>query len=179
MDLDAKIEAILYYRAEPVKIKELALMLGKKEWDIKEAIRILESKLGGRGLTLIHESDSVELRTSREASSLIESMIKTEESKELTKSALETLSIILYRGPITRRDIDFIRGVNSSFILRTLLSRGLIRRSDPVGRENIYEASTDLFSHLGISSSKDLPEYESIEKELNTKVDELMSIKQE
>ncbi len=175
MELDAKIEALLYFKAEPVSFKLLAEILAKSEKQVREAVDLLKSKLEGRGLTLIIESDSAELRTAPDASSLIESLIKQEDSKELTKSSLETLSIILYKGPISRRDIDFIRGVNSSFILRTLSSRGLIKKASSSGRENIYEATTDLFAHLGISKQSDLPEFGQTIETLDQKVSDLIS----
>lgn len=175
MQLDAKIEAVLYYKAEPVSFKALATLLNKNEKEIKEAVILLKEKLQGRGLMLIEESDAVELRTSAEASSIIENLIKDEESGELTKSSLETLSIILYKGPVTRHDIDFIRGVNSSFILRTLSARGLIKKSLSNGRENKYEATTELLSHLGISSQSDLPEFETTMTTLEDKISNLIS----
>lgn len=175
MNLDAKIEAILYYRAEPVSYKELGTILSKNDGEIKEAILNLNQKLLDRGVSIIEESDAVELRSSPKASSLIESMKKDIENKELTKSALETLSIVLYKGPITRRDIDFIRGVNSSFILRTLSSRGLIKRSSNSGRENIYESTSELHAHLGISSQKELPEFGNVNTELDEKIQNLVN----
>lgn len=168
MKLDAKIEALLFFKAEPVSFKALAKILNHSEEEIREAIKILQESLNGRGLALIEESDSIELRTAPEASDLIRDLIKDEDTKELTKSALETLSIILYKGPLARRDIDYIRGVNSSFILRTLSSRGLIKRN-----ENLYEATTELLAHLGVSGSDQLPEYENLKMKVEEKMEDL------
>jgi segregation and condensation protein B len=171
MTLEAQIEAILYYRAEPVGIKELAEILEKDEENVKEAISVLKTIMKDRGLAIFEEGGAIELRTSPDAAILIEKMIKDEDTKELTKSALETLSIILYKGPITRRDIDFIRGVNSSFILRTLTTRGLIKKISNE-KENKYETTTELLAHLGINSVKDLPEYTETAKTLEVKITE-------
>lgn len=175
MELDSQIEAVLYFKAEPVSIKEIARMLNKKENEIREGLEILKNKLQNRGLALIEERDAVELRTTPEAFEIIKEIIKEEDSKELTKSALETLSIILYKGPVRRRDIDFIRGVNSSFILRTLVSRGLIKKTTKEGKDNFYETTTELLAHLGIGSQNDLPEFEVKVQALEEKVEELVA----
>jgi segregation and condensation protein B len=173
MKLESKIEALLFFKGEPITIKNLAKSLNTTEDEIKAAIISLKENLIGRGLSIIEESDSVELRTAPEASDMIRELIKDEDTKELTKSALETLSIILYKGPISRRDIDFIRGVNSSFILRTLSSRGLVRKSIDEGKGNLYEATTELLAHLGVRNSAELPEYENLKSKMEEKVGEL------
>ena len=101
---------------------------------------------------------------------MIEELCKEELSRDLGKAGLETLSIVLYRGPITRSGIDYIRGVNSTFILRNLLIRGLVEKIPNPNdqRSFLYRATFDLLSHLGIPRVEDLPEYgntnESIEK---------------
>ncbi len=172
MNLEAQIEAILYYKAEPTSFKSLAEILGESEEKIRESVQNLKNILTDRGLTIIDLNNTFEIRTSPAASNLIEKLIKDEDNKELTKSALETLSIVLYKGPISRRDIDFIRGVNSSFILRTLASRGLVKRTSN-GKENKYETTTELLAHLGIQDIKELPEYEIASKTLDKKLENL------
>ncbi len=85
----------------------------------------------------------------------------------MTPSALETLSIIIYRGPITKKEIDYIRGVNSGFILRNLLIRGLIEKDESKeGRGVQYKPTLDLLSLLGISNLSELPEYDAVKKEI-------------
>lgn len=158
MHLEAQIEAILFYKAEPVTFRELALVLEKNEMEIKEALEVLSSALQKRGIQLLQSDIEAELRTHPEASSFIEKMAKEEIDKELSRPALETLSIILYQGPILRKDIDFVRGVNSSFILRTLSARGLIQKNN----KNEYSTTLDLLAHLGIKNPAELPEYESL-----------------
>jgi segregation and condensation protein B len=87
----------------------------------------------------------------------------------LGKAGLETLAIILYQGPISRADIDYIRGVNSQFIVRNLLIRGLIERVDnPTdARSFLYKTTLDLLSHLGISKIQDLPEYDQVRRDID------------
>jgi segregation and condensation protein B len=131
-NLSNQIEALLFWKSEPVSLKELSKMLSVEVEKIDEALLELEKNLGNRGIVLVKKDESVYLATSSESSELIKKITKEEESAELGKASLETLSIVLYKSPILRSDIDYIRGVNSSFILRNLLVRGLIdKKTDP------------------------------------------------
>ena len=161
MGLDALIEAILFYKGEPTPISVLAQITQEPAEHIERSLISLEGKLQGRGIALIRHDATVMLATSSHAAGIIESMLKDELSRDLSKAALETLTIILYRGPISRPQIDYIRGVNSQFILRALLVRGLVEKTlDPQNnRTMLYQTSTELMGHLGISRVEDLPEY--------------------
>jgi segregation and condensation protein B len=99
---------------------------------------------------------------------MIEELQKEELSRDLGRAGLETLTIILYKGPISRREIDYIRGVNSGFILRNLLIRGLIERAESQTGERSfsYKPTLALLEYLGISKRDDLPEYEVAFKKL-------------
>ena len=118
------IEAILFHKAGPVKRTELMKLLSVDKDMIDNAIVELEKKLEGRGLSLLIKDTSVMLGTHPLVADIIESLIKNDLDKTLSKAALETLSIVLYKSPISRAELDYIRGVNSSFILRNLLMRG-------------------------------------------------------
>ena len=168
MDLDKKIEAILFWKGEPMKLKKLADMFSVSEDDIKFAINTIKENLQDRGVSLIEKEDEVMLATSSEFSSIIEDLTKEELNKDLGKASLETLSIILYQGPIKRSEIDYIRGVNSQFILRNLLVRGLIEKiTDPKdARAFVYKPSFELLAYLGVKSIEELPEYESVRKDI-------------
>lgn len=171
MTLDAQIEAVLFWKAEPVSVKKLASILGKNEKEIREAVAALKTNLQtqNRGLTLIELEDEITLGTSKDISALIEKLTKEELVKDLGKAGLETLSIILYQGPLTRSEIDYIRGVNSQFILRNLLVRGLVDKvENPKDRRAfLYKSSFDLLSFLGISNIADLPDYESVRRNID------------
>lgn len=176
-DLVNKIESVLFFQSQPVKIKKLAEILDSNENHINEGLLHLEESFKDRGIRLIKDNDSVSLMTSPENSEIIEKIKKEEQDKELSKATLETLSIILYRGPIKRSQIDYIRGVNSQFSLRTLLIKGLIEKetSKTDERTYIYKATIDLLSYLGISKIEDLPEY----KEVNDDIDSFIEAEQE
>jgi segregation and condensation protein B len=110
------------------------------------------------------------LGTAKELSPLIEQLTKDELNRDLGKAGLETLSIILYQGPISRADIDYIRGVNSQFIIRNLLIRGLVERVDNPqdARSFLYQTTLSLLSHLGLSKKEDLPEYTKIREDIES-----------
>lgn len=168
MNLESQIEAILYWKGEVLTIKELSKIFGKTEQEIIDALAELDLSLKNRGIRLINNGDKVALGTAPEVGKLIEALTKEEITKDLGKAGLETLSIILYRGPITRKEIDYIRGVNSAFIIRNLSIRGLVEKiSDPKNlRSFLYKPTIDLFALLGIENLEKLPEYFNIKKEI-------------
>lgn len=173
-NLEKAIEAILFWKGEPLTIAELMRALRVPSGEVTQALRTLKEKLAGRGVTLVRTDNEVSLATASPVSELIARLQKEELSHELGKAALETLSIILYRAPVTRRDIEYIRGVNSTAILRSLLIRGLIERTQSERDERLflYQPSIALLAHLGIHSREELPEYAPVRAELDTAMTE-------
>ena len=163
MNLVSQIEAVLFFKGEPISVNKLALLLNAKKEDVLESIKELEKTLENRGIVLMRNGDDVMLGTSSSNSALIEKITKDELVKDIGRAGLETLSIILYRGPISRWEIDYIRGVNSNFILRNLLIRGLVERVDSEEGERSfsYRPTFELLSYLGVSKIEDLPDYMS------------------
>ncbi|MBI1998993.1 MAG: SMC-Scp complex subunit ScpB [Parcubacteria group bacterium] len=168
MSTESLIEAILFYRASPMRVGEIARMLGKKAEEIENALGALGDRLAGRGVRLVTAGDTVALATAPEASKYIEGLRKEELSGELGKAALETLTLVLYRAPISKSEIDYIRGVDSSFSLRSLLVRGLIaRKKNGKGiRGFVYAPTIDTLSHIGVSRTEELPEFEIVREEI-------------
>ena len=165
--LDKNIEAILFHKAEAVKVSELAKILDAPKDDIEKALNDLEKNLEGRGVTLVKNKGAVMLGTTPETAMIIEKLIKDELDKDLGKAGLETLSIVLYRGPIKRSEIDYIRGVNSSYILRNMVMRGLVERvSVTESRSFVYKPTFELLAYLGVSCVEELPEYGMVNKEI-------------
>lgn len=167
-NLSSLIEAVLFWKGEPQSIKELSKALGCGEASVNEALNELEEKLKERGIVLMRNNDEVTLGTSPAASKLIESITKEELSKDLGRAALETLAIILYKGPVKRSEVDYIRGVNSTFIIRNLLIRGLVQKSQAPNdqRASVYSTSFELLSHLGLSNVSELPEFNEVQEEI-------------
>jgi len=168
MELESKIEGLLFYKGEDVEISKLAELLKVEEGEVEEALNKLEMSLSGRGLVLVRKDRSVVLGISSELSSVIEGIRKDEITKELTKSSLETLSIILYKNGVARSEIDYIRGVNSSFIIRNLIVRGLIEKrvDSKDSRRFLYYPTFESLSFMGISSIDQLPNYAEIKDQL-------------
>lgn len=168
MELGQAIEAILFWKGEPVSVAWLAKATNKSEMEIKTALEFLESELIGRGVKLICNDGEVMLGTAPAASGLIERLMKEELSRDLGKASLETLTIILYKGPLSRTEIDYIRGVNSSFILRHLQTRGLIEKiANPNdARSYHYRPTLDLLTHLGVTKVSELPEHNALREKL-------------
>ena len=170
MTLDAKIEAYLFWKAEPVSLKRLGELFKCSGEEIATAVSTLEGKLEGRGIVLMRKENEIAFGTAPEISKLLTDLRKDELRGELGKASLETLAIILYRGPLSRTEIDYIRGVNSTFILRTLLVRGLVERvsDNRDQRRFLYKPTFDLLSFLGVKKITDLPEYASVKAELES-----------
>lgn len=164
--MDEDIEALLFALGRPLSRTELQKMLNAAGDDVEQAISTLVARKGGT--TVVDDGKEVELRVGGGGAALVERVRKDEYAREIGKAGLEVLSAVLYRGPLTRSEIDFIRGVNSSQTLRTLTLRGLVRRipNPRDERSFLYEPTTELLSELGVSRSQDLPEYPHVRQKL-------------
>lgn len=169
MKLESQLEGVLFYRSEPVKKAFLSRFLDVNAEALDEALERLSESLSERGLRITQTDTSVQLVTAPEISDQIEKLRKEELQKEIGKAGSETLAIILYRGPLTRAEIDRIRGVNSTFVVRTLLMRGLVeRRPNPSdSRSFLYAITPALLQHLGIERREEMPDYEEVANALD------------
>ncbi len=169
-NLESKIEAILFFKGEPVSRKKLADILKVGQTEINEGIKKLKENLQNRGVVLLENDNEITLGTAPELSKLIEHLQKEELSRELSKASLETLSIVLYKNGVSRVEIDYIRGVNSSFTLRALSVRGLVEKTidKKDSRRYIYRPSFELLSYMGVKSVEELPDW----SELNNSMQE-------
>lgn len=160
----AALEALLFLYGEPVEIKRLSKILEIDPDGLEALINRLDAeyRVAGRGLCITRQGSRIQLTTKSELGAILNRVIQDEFQENLTSAATETLSLIAYAGPLSRAQIEYIRGVNSSFILRSLLMRGLIERSAAEQRQNVYlySVSFDLFKKLGLARMEELPEYE-------------------
>lgn len=170
-DLNSKIEAVLFYLAEPVSIGFLSKTLEVSRDKVLSAVAELKGVLALRGVRIVQNKDEIVLTTAPELSSLIEKIIKEERERDLGRAGIETLSIIAYRDFISKKEIEYIRGVNSQYALRNLLLRGLIERKTNKKDERVvgYSITGDTLRFLGLSSVSELPEYEEMKKQLEIK----------
>lgn len=168
MELPLKLEALLFATGDPLSTKDCMRLLEIDAPTLEHTISELKTTLEGRGIRLMHHDNTLTLTTAPEAAPLVEQIAKEQLEGNLSRSALETLAVILWQGKASRSAVDYIRGVNSAFAIRTLLLRGLIERSqDPTdARVFTYSPTMELLKYLGISSLDELPELETIKKQL-------------
>jgi segregation and condensation protein B len=168
LNLQSKIESLLFYKGEPMSLANIAKVLSVSVNEVEQSIKDLSESKKGTGLCIVNMGDQYELCTSPDASVFLEALRKEELTKELSKATLDTLSIILYKNNVTRSEIDYIRGVNSSFILRNLLIRGLIEKGvDPSdSRRVVYKPTIDTLRFMGVDNIQDLPRYNEVVNEI-------------
>lgn len=163
----SQLESILFLATKPLARKSLLKVLHGNTEQLEQAITELkiryEHNPEDSGLRLLDHDDAIQITTAPENSDIIEEMYNTEITGELTKPALETLTIIAYRGPINKPELELIRGVNCSLILRNLMMRGLIvERKQEKEMLPSYAVTPEFLQFLGMTSVKDLPEYEEL-----------------
>ena len=162
--MSALIEALLFIAPVPVTPNQIATVLGvstsKIETGISELDAFYNDSSDQRGLRIRFHQGRIQLTTAPEASQAIEKYLGLEATTRLSHAALEALAIIAYTEPVTRPQIDAIRGVNSDGVLKNLLSKGLIQevgRAEAPGRPFLYSTTTDFLGHFGLSTLNELP----------------------
>lgn len=167
MNLKSNLESILFVSLKPLSQKKLASICQVKPIEVEEALKSLTVDYSERnsGLSLLEVNGEYQLSTASTSSETIKEYLKDETSSELSQPSLEALTIISYRGPIAKSELDKIRGVNCSLIIRNLLLRGLIDESfDRKKSENFYSISHDFLRFLGLTSVEELPDFEKLSK---------------
>lgn len=169
MPLDILIEGLLFYRSVPQKKAILEKMYDVSTVDFRAALDILKERLSEGATRLLETDTDIELVTAPELAPFVEALRKGDIKSDIGKAGAETLAIILYRNQITRSEIDRIRGVNSSFILRNLLIRGLVERSQTKqGSGYAFSITPSLLAHLGVANTRELTDFAVITDALET-----------
>ncbi len=167
MPLDILIEAVLFYKATPQKKSALQKLFAVDDESWAIATEQLRHRLEFGATRLVETETEISLGTAPELSEFVETMRKSELKGEIGKAGAETLAIVLYKEPVSRAEIDRIRGVNSSFILRNLLVKGLVTR-EAVGNSYQFRITPELLEHLGASSKSDLPRFSEFMNAIET-----------
>ncbi|MBU6501133.1 MAG: SMC-Scp complex subunit ScpB [Patescibacteria group bacterium] len=158
-----ELEALLFIHGEPLTFKKISAILDLKSEETGSLVGEFKNRLDGpeRGLALVVDEDKVQLVTKSEFNKVAEDFIKEELSEDLSPASLEALALVAYFAPISRSRLEYLRGVNSSFILRSLLLRGLVERLPDPNRQNVYlyKPTFDLLKHLGMKTREELPDY--------------------
>lgn len=165
-NIKSQIESLLFISAKPITIKQIAELVGETEEKVKEASDQLEEeyKNDQRGVQIIKNGSKYQMVSSPDNAKIVQDFIKDETTGELSRPSLETLTIIAYRGPICKTDLDRIRGVNCSLIIRNLMIRGLVEAKSGKNDETFYNVTFDFIRFLGINDINELPEYERLKK---------------
>lgn len=168
-DPRAALEALLFIHGEPLtyrKIQEVLDIHQRAELDALVAEFEKDLEETHRGLQLVRDREKIKLTTKPEFNIILEQFVKAEVSEDLSPASLEALAIIAYLGPISRAKLEYLRGVNSSVILRSLAIRGLVERiPDPDHPASFaYRPTFDLMKHLGVKESGELPEFEKFQE---------------
>jgi segregation and condensation protein B len=159
----ALLESLLFVASGPVTPGRLAKALEMAPAAVEALLRGLEAAYAGRGLRLQWTPGGVQLTTAPEAADVVERFLGLEVTSRISQAALEVLAIIAYLQPMTRPQIDQIRGVNSDGALRTLLSKGLVEengRLETPGRPILYGTTPLFLQHFGLGRVEDLPPLE-------------------
>lgn len=169
------IESLLFISHKPLTVKELAKASGGSMEEVKKVLEELtkeyEEKKGG--IQMLKLENKYQFVTASESSDTVSKFIKSEMTGELTKPSLETLTIVAYRAPISKAELEMIRGVNCSVILRNLMMRGLVTAEEDKKKGDVYYSVTmDFLKHLGLSKPEDLPDFEKLNR--NNNLDKLL-----
>jgi len=181
ISIQTLLEALLFIAPVSVTIAQLASVLGVTNQKIETALNELDEAYKNpelkRGLRLQRLHGRVQLTTIPDASPIIEHFLGLDTTSRLSRAALETLAVIAYREPVTRPQIDAIRGVNSDAVLKTLLNKGLIQdtgRAELPGKPILYGVTSEFLQHFGINSLAELPPLDEInlsDEKLTTDID--------
>lgn len=173
--LKSKIEALLFLSTKPMTFTRLSKILKVKSSEIESALKEMAETMNvdDRGIHLIMSEDAATLATNPTLAEELSELTKDDMQSELTRPQLETLTIVAYRAPITKAEIEHIRGVNCSIILRNLLMRGLVEETDDKQKlQPVYTLSSKMLRHLGIHTIEELPDFAELHE--NAKIDKLL-----
>lgn len=177
MNKIAVLEGLLFVVGdEGLTLNQMMDILEVTNEEAKELLNSLKEKYENEtsGIRIHFLGNTFKLTTKKEHREYFQKLIENEESNVLSQSALETLAIVAYNQPITRLDVDEIRGVGSSQMIRKLVAKGLLKevgRSDAVGRPILYATTSEFLDYFGLSTIEDLPKIEEIKEEKEEETD--------
>jgi len=160
LDIPAALEALLFVSAEPVAPSQLATVLELSTSAVEQGLKELDGELQSRGLRLQRHGGRIQLTTAPEMAETVERFLGLEATSRLSRAALETLAIVAYQQPVTRPQIEGVRGVSSDGVMKSLLGKGLVQevgRTEGPGRPILYGTAPDFLQHFGLNSLMDLP----------------------
>jgi segregation and condensation protein B len=184
MILISIIESLLFTSGEPLSLNTLVKVTGATEVEVKQALEELKkiNEEERSGLTLFEHNESYQLVSKATNQLYVQKLVSGIFEEKLTPTALECLTIVAYRGPLGRSQIDLIRGVNSGYILHQLVLRGLVERKNDPNRGNafLYSITADYLKHLGLARIEELPHYDEYHsKDLQALLNDVINVQPE
>ena len=169
-NIKSQLESLLLVTAKPISVAKLVEVLKAKPKEVEESLKELAGQYNqsAGGIRLIRNNNSVQLASNPDNAELVKAYLKDDITGELTEPSLETLTIVAYRQSVSKAELEQIRGVNCSLILRNLMIRGLVEAEyDKTRAATVYSVTMDFLKHLGISSVIDLPDFEKLNSDEN------------
>ena len=154
------LEAILFVAGEPVAVADLAQALEVSEMEIMHAVEELQRECERRGVTIHRYGDHLRMETRPEYAPYVERLLQPVQRQTLSQTAMETLAVIAYRQPVTKGEVEQVRGVKCDYSVQSLLHKGLIReagRKEALGRPILYATTDRFLEHFGLSDIRELP----------------------
>ncbi len=176
-NLPSIIESLLFVSSKPLTVKDFCKLLEKSPEEVKPALETLVATRKDCGVVILDNNGEYQMATNAENSTVVKKFLIDELREKLTDASVEVLGIIAYRQPISKAEIEAIRGVNSQYSLRHLLMRGLIEKTPSLNdaRSFVYQTTTECLSHLGLNSIQDLPEFEKLVEQIKLPENQILS----
>lgn len=165
-NLKSQLESLLFVAEKPVSVKELATVVGCMVGEVQLALAEIEEEYKSRGIRLVRKGEYFSFVSAPENAKAVSTLLNEELRHDLSQAALETLAVITYKQPITRIEIEEIRGVNSDTIVRSLMIRGLITevgRKEAIGRPILYGTTMEFIQYFGLDAEESLPKIEELQ----------------
>ncbi len=175
MNYKGQIESLLFISHKPLNLKELSRIIKISQVEVQGILNKLieEYNLENRGIKILKLDDKYQMAINEKNSGLVSEFLKIESIGELTRPSLETLTIIAYKGPVSKTELELIRGVNCSLILKNLLIRGLIDSTEDKNKGvTVYQITMEFLKHLGLNEVGELPDFEKLNS--NNNLDKLL-----
>ena len=164
------LEAILFVAGEPVAVSDLAQALEVSEMEIMHAVEALERECERRGVTVRRYGDHLRMETRPEYAHYVERLLQPVQRQTLSQTAMETLAVIAYRQPVTKGEVEQVRGVKCDYSVQSLLHKGLIKeagRKEALGRPILYATTDRFLEHFGISDIRELPPLPDVQEKVD------------
>lgn len=163
-NLTSQLESILFVAGKPLSLRALARIIERPEPEVRAALKELAEARKDAGVVVLDAPEGYQLATASENSTVVKNFLNSDLREKLTDATVEVLAIIAYRQPISKAEIEAIRGVNSQYSIRHLLMRGLVEKipNPNDARSSLYQVTTEFLQHLGLTSVADLEDFQKL-----------------